>query len=547
MNSSKTVDHLGLVSGMIDELGLVEMLDTLLQTDGIERDVSLGILIKALILNGLGFSQRTLYMVSDFFTDKPVELLLGPGIKASQLNDTVLGRCLDTIYKAGCTSVYANLAPQICQKLGLKPKFGHMDSTDFHVDGVYNSRMPLEANAEVAEGEAAELKAIRLTKGYSRDHRPDLNQVVLNMIVENQAGIPLHMQAFDGNMSDKTAFNQTIRDHVAQLQSVTDIEYLVMDSAGYTKKSLEACQNTIKWISRVPETLSESKIVIEKDYDTWNELPNGYKYVPLTSEYGGVKQRWLLVFSKEAYEREIITLKKKIVKESEKELRDFLKLCNTAFNCKVDAQKTINSFKKKCKYLSFNILDMKEVPVFEKKGRPKKDAKPKSFQYYVQGEVFLDTDTFKKLAKHKGRFIVATNELDEDKLPNDELFSGYKGQSKVEKGFRFLKDPQFMASTIFLKKPERVEAILFIMTLSLTVYAALEYRIRQKLKEDNETIPNQLGKPVKNPTARWVFQIFSNVQLLYDNDRQAILNLTPIKTKIINLLGPHYQKYYFLI
>ncbi len=84
MYSSKSLDHLGIVSGMIDELDLVKMLDSLLETDGKTRTVSMGILIKALILNGLGFTQRTLYMVSSFFSDKPIELLLGEGIESSQ-------------------------------------------------------------------------------------------------------------------------------------------------------------------------------------------------------------------------------------------------------------------------------------------------------------------------------------------------------------------------------------------------------------------------------------------------------------------------------
>ena len=196
MYSSKSLDHLGIVSGMIDELELVSLLNVLLETDGIARNVSPGILIKALILNGLGLAQRTLYMVPSFFSDKPIELLLGEGIEASQLNDTVLGRCLDLIYAHGCTSLYANLVPQICSKLCLTPKFAHTDSTDFHVDGVYNSR-----EEAPKEGETGHI--IRLTQGYSRDHRPDLNQVVLNLIVENEAGIPIHMAGFGGNTSRK--------------------------------------------------------------------------------------------------------------------------------------------------------------------------------------------------------------------------------------------------------------------------------------------------------------------------------------------------------
>jgi transposase len=182
MYSSKQLDHLGLVSGMIDELQLVELINLQLEQDGKARIVSPGILCKSLILNGLGFTERTLYMVSSFFEDKPIELLLGEGIEASQLNDTNLGRCLDTIHAYGTTKLYANLVPQICKSLGLNPQYGHMDSTDFHVDGVYNSRAALPVGEE-------DCHVIRLTQGYSRDHRPDLNQVVFLSICKDLMAI----------------------------------------------------------------------------------------------------------------------------------------------------------------------------------------------------------------------------------------------------------------------------------------------------------------------------------------------------------------------
>ena len=85
------------------------------------------------------------------------------------------------------------------------------------------------------------------------------------------------------------------------------------------------------------------------------------------------------------------------------------------------------------------------------------------------------------------------------------------------------------------------------MTLSLTVYAAIEYKIRQKLKENDTTIPNQIGKEVKNPSARWVFQTFNGIHVLYGKEKPVILNLNNINTKIIGLLGDNFRKYYFLI
>ncbi len=540
MYRSKSLDHLGIVSGMIDELELVPLLNVLLETDGIERNVSPGILIKALVLNGLGFTQRTLYMVSSFFSDKPIELLLGEGIEASQLNDTVLGRCLDLIYAQGCTSLYANLVPQICEKLGLTPKFAHMDSTDFHADGVYNSR-------EEAPKEGETGHVIRLTQGYSRDHRPDLNQVVLNLIVENEAGIPIHMAGFDGNTSDKTAFTQTINNHISQLQGIPSLEYLVTDSAGYTEKTLNGCKDVIKWIIRVPENLTQSKDAVQAKYNNWQPLSEGYEYIALTSNQYDIAQRWLLIFSQEAYKREMYTLKKNFIKHSEKECKAFAKLCKQTYEFEKEATKAANAFTKKCKYLSINELSIIAMPVFEKKGRPSKGALPTGMKYFIQGVAYTNRDTFDAMAYTKGKFIVGTNELNIDLLSDLELFNGYKGQSKVERGFRFLKDPQFLASTIFVKKPERVEALLFIMTLSLTVYAAIEHRIRQKLKEQDVTLPNQIGKEVKNPSTRWIFQSFTGIHVLYGQDKPIILNVKEINIKILELLGSFYKKYYFLI
>jgi transposase len=80
--------------------------------------------------------------------------------------------------------------------------------------------------------------------------------------------------------------------------------------------------------------------------------------------------------------------------------------------------------------------------------------------------------------------------------------AGYKGQVHAERGFRCLNDPQFFASSLYLKKPERIMALLLVMTVCVLVYAALEYRIRKALKAQAVTFPNHQGKQSQNPTAR---------------------------------------------
>ena len=99
-------------------------------------------------------------------------------------------------------------------------------------------------------------------------------------------------------------------------------------------------------------------------------------------------------------------------------------------------------------------------------------------------------------------FIVGTNELQSEVLSDQELVTTYKEQGGVERGFRFLKDPLFLASSVTVKKPERIIALSLIMVLCLLVYRLAEYRLRTRLAETEQTIPDQVHKPTARPTMR---------------------------------------------
>ena len=167
---TETLEHLGLVSSMIDELGIVESIDNAIEQDKNERKVTIGEAVKAMILNGLGFANRQLYLVPQFFENKPLDLLIKKGIEPNNLNDTVLGRALDSLYDYGVTPLFSQISTQAFKNINLEAKYHHLDSTAIHVDGKYNS------NEEKKEG------VVHITQGYSKDHRPDLNQVMLLLI-----------------------------------------------------------------------------------------------------------------------------------------------------------------------------------------------------------------------------------------------------------------------------------------------------------------------------------------------------------------------------
>ena len=125
------------------------------------------------------------------------------------------------------------------------------------------------------------------------------------------------------------------------------------------------------------------------------------------------------------------------------------------------------------------------------------------------------------------------------------MLDGDKGQTQAERGFRFLKDPQFLASSFYRKKPERIMALLMVMTVCVLVDAALEYRIRTALKEQAATFPDQKGKRIQHPTARWVFHYFVGMHLLYiPGQGLLVLNLTDEHLHLLQLLGKRYVWFY---
>lgn len=530
---SKILDHLGLVAGMYDELGIGKVIDQAIAQDEEKRIVSLGRVVKAMVLNGLGFVGHQLYLVPLFYESKPTERLIGEGIKAEHLNDDVLGRALDDLYEFGVTPLYSLIATRACKELNLNPNKGHLDTTSFHVDGTYNSKDGPE------EGE------IHITKGYSRDHRPDLNQVILELIVENQAGIPMLMKPLSGNSNDKTAFGEIIKEHIEQLQQGYGLEYIVSDSALYTEQNLREMSG-IKWISRVPETIKEAKQAIEDTgIDTMEPINEHYRYKILNSDYAGVPQRWMLIYSEHAAKRAIHTLNGTLSKKSEHELKEFEKLCRIEFACEPDAIKTLEKFRKNLKCTLIFSHHIEQIARYTNAGRPKKDNLPYKYIYRINGAMASCLDNRQAQLHKKSCFIVATNELDTEKLPNLDLFEGYKDQSLVEKGFRFIKDPKFLVSTLYLKSPKRIEALLMVMTICLMVYAALEYRIRKELKEKNQFCTDQVGKPTQTPTTRWIFQCFAGIHLLsVAGIKDIVLNLKEDHWLILNLLGGRYGAFY---
>jgi transposase len=532
---SQVLDHLGLVAGMFDELGIGDVIDQATYQNPELRDLTVGEAVKAMVLNGLGFINQALYLVPRFFQNKPTYRLVSPRIAPEQLNDDALGRALETLYAHGVTELYSLIASTAAERLGLAPRFGHLDSTSFHVDGRYNS------------DEEPEAEVVHITRGYSRDHRPDLNQVMLELMVEHQAGIPILMKPLSGNSSDAHDFGEAVRAHLQQLQTTYGLTYLVADSALYSEANLQKLARThIKWITRVPATVSTAQTLLaQADPQSLASLTAGYRYHELPSTYGGVAQRWVLIYAERRQAQVRRTLDKQWRQQSDKEAKAFKKLCRTTFACEADARQALSTFESALQTIYLAASTVRAQPRYSTRGRPGPDTRPHQVVYQIDGALASALPARQALIDQHCCFILATNELDTTQLPPQELLTGYKGQVHVERGFRFLKDPQFLASSLYLKKPERIMALLMVMTACLLVYAALEYRIRKALNDQAATFPDQRGKRIQHPTARWVFHYFVGIHLLCQAGQwPMVLNLTAEHHHLLRLLGQPYMALY---
>jgi transposase len=239
------LDHLGLVAGRFDELGIGDVLDQAMQHHPETRIVTVGNAVNAMVLHGLGVVNQPLYLVPRFFQNKPTQRLIAPGIAAQHRHDDTLGRALDMLSDDGVTALYRLMAATAAQRLGLAPTCAHLDRTSFHGDGRYHSAE--EPDAEV----------MHMTRGYRRDHRPDLNQVMRDLIVEHQAGMPLLMQPLSGNSRDTQPFGAIVTEHMQPLHTTDGTTYLVADSALYSADNRQKLATTgSTWITRVPATLT---------------------------------------------------------------------------------------------------------------------------------------------------------------------------------------------------------------------------------------------------------------------------------------------------
>jgi transposase len=252
------LDHVGILASVIKDLRLIEMIDARLVPDA-QEVITPGEAVAGMLLNGLGCANRPLSLTPQFFANKPLALVLHEGVHADLFNRLKRGRTLDEVYASGCPLLLSDMALAVGAQEGIAMRFHHLDTTSFALTGAY---MP-----------DSDEQAIPITHGYSKDHRPDLKQAVLELMVSQDGGVPLMSNSWDGTTSDTQIFQERAQALIAAFHRAPAPRSLVADSTRYNEDNARHLQQ-LGFITRIPHTrtLVSQGITPALRWDAWHPV-----------------------------------------------------------------------------------------------------------------------------------------------------------------------------------------------------------------------------------------------------------------------------------
>jgi len=342
--------------------------------------------------------------------------------------------------------------------------------------------------------------------------------------------IPIEAKIYSGNDDDKTISKNVlgrISKYMSAYKPGSDGFIFVADSALVDKKNLKDMgpidSPCIKFVSRMPATFGAAYMLIAEavSKNCWADI--GRLSKAKTREAGAYYKSYetqvkidnktyrTIVIHSDFYDRR---KQKKIDKETQKDLEKAKKikkkLTSIEYFCKKDAQVAADK-QKPPKYHKLKI-SIEEKKIY-KKGRPKNGKKEVAkIRYVLDIDVLPDDKLIENLKEEAGCFVLISNVG-----PGEHSAAGilkiYKEQYGIEKNFGFLKDP-LIVNDLFLKKPERIEALGFILVISLLLWRLIERSMRRYIGQKKTTITGWNKRQTESPTAFMMSTKFCSTHVL---------------------------------
>ncbi len=547
------IDRLGplpIVNHVLDRLGLPALLaqhvPTPLARCALSYATGLGVLLRSIIVE-----REPIYRQQELartFTPQGFGLTAA---EAAALHDDQLGRALDHLFAADRGTLLTAIVVAAVRQFGVHLAELHNDSTTVSFTGQYR-----EARGRSVRGK----RAPAITYGHSKQHRPDLKQLLFILTTSTDGGVPVQFRCADGNTTDDTTHIETW-ETLCQLAGRQDFLY-VADCKLCTGEQMDyITRRQGRFVTVLPRSRyedAEFREWILTHTPEWEEVWNRphprrrdgprdiwrvFRFPLPSRESWPVIWVWstLMALHQDQARRERLT-------RAGQELEDVQRTLagprprRRAREALAAHVRGILDRLQVTRYLHVQVLDAPEHRYRqEHRGRPG----PETRYRRITRERFrlawhTDENALARDRASDGMFPLVTNDRT---LTPRAVLEAYKRQPVIEKRFEELKTVHEIAP-VFLKNEGRIEAFFFLYFLALLVQALIERDVRRAMQREEiaelTLYPEDRGS--RRPTAEQILRLFSLVErhsvLAGDQVLQVVEPaLTPLQKQVLRLLG----------
>lgn len=519
------VDHIPAIARMCHRLGLIDLINESIPCN---TDLDLGTLVVGMVCDTLS-GRSPLYKVEEFIAEQDTELLFGIPVNPDNFNDDALGRALDRIHKKGTLKLFTEVSLKAASTFQLDTSKCSFDTTSVNVWGDYLNSRP-------------DSQAPHITHGYSKDKRGDLKQFMVSMLCV-EGNIPLSGKMQDGNSSDDKLNNEELQ-RISRLlrplkENIKDFIY-VADCKLINSNNMRQLED-ILFISRFPANFKEHNTAIERALaaDDWEELgvlaetpsPSknrqraNYRAFETSVSIENKDYRAMVIQTDHLDKRRTKGIENNKQKQKIQTGKTIKAAEKITYHCQSDAQKALEAISSKKKNHYWGISGTIEATQIHAPGRAPKNGVRKVIgtKYRLSLKLDENTDYYDAKLARAGCFVMISN-ISTQKMSAGEVLKTYKEQYGVEQNFSFLKEP-LIANDTFLKTPSRIDALTFILLVSLMIWNLIQRELR-KSEEVQKGLLNDLNKrPTKRPTSYlFMSQLSGTIILKYGNQRMLPRN-----------------------
>jgi transposase len=547
-----TTERLGplpLVNHFIRRLSLIELLDRHVPTTdrrcAVPHALALGVLLRSIVVE-----REPIY--------REVETVHGfapalYGLSAEELrhlSDDRLGRALDRLFDTDRAGLLTAVVLAVAQQFGVKFEELHNDSTSIRFCGQYRHQ------PETVRGR----RPPRIVFGYSKDHRPDLKQLLFILTTAGDGGVPVQFRIADGNTNDSITHLQTWNTLKA-VAGRTDFLY-VADSKLCSHGNLDTIHRAGgRFVTVLPRSRQEDRQFrkwVQTNTPPWQLLwdrpdPRGregprdqwYLYRdPIGSmEAWPIVWVWstLLTTRQRASRQRRIAASIEALTALRERIRSPRARIRGAARIDLEVEKILEHYHVR-RYVKLSRTVRAEHAFKQtRRGRPGPDTSYRRITHRRYDlEWTIDAAAVAYDEKSDGVYPLITNDRT---LTPQQVLEAHKGQPRLEKRFEQLKTVHEIAP-VFLKNPSRIEAFFTVYFLALLIQALIERELRQAMRRERlKALPlYPEERSCAWPTTEQVLRLFSHAErhVLSRAGRTIQIfeaKFTPLQCQVLELLG----------